>query len=140
VRKISRGITKRTENFNVVYTRDDCVRSSEDGEYTKPLINMVNEHPTVGPLKHLFVLDDREVTFKDNTGNGIMIPIYKPSPTESSLRMDDDYLLRLKYWLSQPEIMESEDITEIDKKDVFKKTVAQYIEERKARKLEAIYI
>lgn len=133
VRKIAKTIPGVSGKFNVVYTRNDCEVLPENKEFYKPLSKMIKNDPIVGPLEHLFVLDDREMTFSSNPGNGIVIPIYKPSPTESSLRMDDDHLMRLKYWLLQPEVMNCEDITKLDKRGIFQKSVAEYISERKQR-------
>lgn len=124
VRKIAKHITRRTDRFHHIFTRDNCV--NHEDEFTKPLDKMIKEYPDIGPIERVFVLDDRELTFQFNKNNGILMPLYKPAPTENSLRMDDDNLLKLKYWFLSPEVINCRDITKLDKKDIFNRSIHNY--------------
>ena len=70
-------------------------------------------------MNKILAIDDNELTFQHNLDNGIHIPAYEPQPTIESLSQDDDTLLRLKRWLSSPEVIQTADVTTLDKSIIF---------------------
>lgn len=130
VHDIAKFISRDTRKFDIIYSRSECqlVKTDTGDEYTKPLKYMIEKYPGVGPIELMFVVDDRSATFMHNPENGIEIPIYKPKPEINQLRMEDDNLLRLKYWFLQPHVKECRDIRELDKSNIFSKSPAEYME------------
>ena len=107
---------------HVVFSYDDCAKTS-DNLLTKPLQHMID---TVAGLKkymslqNTFALDDRPTTYEDvNPDNGILIPVYKPKNTLEELQQDDDTLIKLMNWFTQPEVIHSSDIRTLDKTHIF---------------------
>jgi TFIIF-interacting CTD phosphatase-like protein len=132
VRKLARMITRYTPNFDLVLTRDDCI--FENGEYVKPLSKMIKEHHEFGfDITKILIVDDRDSTYVHNPRNGVMIPIYKPSVTISSMRADDDNLIRFKLWIVSSNLSSYPDVRDIDKYRIFLKSPAEYNEQRKSR-------
>ena len=126
VRKIAKSITTLygTRDFDLVWTRNDCVLE-EDGEYTKPLRKIVNENPSLRlDMSKILVVDDRATTFRNNVENGILIPIYKPSVTISSMRAEDVSLLKIKHWCLSEEVKKTDDVRKIDKSKIFMKSLS----------------
>src|SRR3990167_356103 len=122
--EIARTISKGIGTFDHIFTRDDC---EEINDYCyKPLDKLIKHHPDVGPICKVFALDDQEDSYHYNQNNGIKIPKYNPTISVDSLRTNDDHLLRLKYLLSQDEVIHSEDVRKLNKKSVFSFTVEDY--------------
>lgn len=129
VKEISKFISRDIKKFDVIYSRDMCQidKSVNGDEYTKPLKLLIEKNPELSPIEHMFVVDDRRVTFMHNPDNGIEIPLYKPSPEINQLRMEDDNLLRLKYWFLQPHVMKSNDVRTLDKSGIFATSPSEYM-------------
>lgn len=112
---------------NVVFTHDDIVYNDR-GEVEKPLINMIGSDPTLKKymsLQNTLILDDNYTNFIPNPGNGILIPAYSPANNISAFQKDDYALLQFKNWLLQDEVANSEDVTLLDKSEIFSKSLRE---------------
>lgn len=110
----------------VVYSYDEC--KEFDSCYNKPLQSMIDDHPAIGPLDKIFVVDDLDNTFARNKSNAIHIPKYNPKVSINNLRSDDNALLKIKYWFLQPEVYEQDSAYDIEKDDIFKNSLDDYID------------
>lgn len=112
---------------HVIYSRDDCEKTA-DGLLTKPLEKMIRREPGLSKymsLENTFMLDDRRTVFEEpNPNNGIQIPVYAPDFNIRSLRTDDIAFKQLLTWLFRPEVMQSNDIRNLDKSNIFNTNVA----------------
>ena len=84
----------------------------------KPLEQMIREIPELKSIKSLsntLAIDDKEYTIKDNPDNGILIPQYVPKTIDE----EDDALLKLMEWLKRPDVKNSTDVRNLDKKNIF---------------------
>lgn len=100
----------------LVLTHDDIL-FDKIGNVIKPLSKVCQ---LLGvSMKQVLAIDDNELTFQHNLNNGIHIPAYEPRATIDSLCQDDDTLLRLKRWLSSPEVIQTIDVTTLDKSVIF---------------------
>jgi hypothetical protein len=100
----------------LVLTHDD-IAFDKDGNVVKALTK-VSERLKV-PLSKILVIDDNELTFQQNVGNGVLVPAYEPGGTIAELMEDDQSLIKLKQWLSTPGIMTAPDVTVLDKTYIF---------------------
>lgn len=116
VRRLTKEISKDTDSFDLVWTYDNCT----DEGMGKPLKKLLKEHPHLGDLSKVFIVDDKPSSIEDNIANGIVIPVYSPELNIDSLGRDDDALLRLKAWFLLPEVMNATDIRTLNKKNIFK--------------------
>lgn len=107
----------------VVYNWNHCHINGDN--ICKPLDKLFNDDKIRDILRpeDTYILDDREDTFSLNEENGILIPAYEPNPTADSIMKEDMHLQQLEEWLSQPHVYHSQDIRDIDKADIFRKTV-----------------
>ena len=107
---------------HIIYARDQCERTI-DNVLTKPLEKMIKQETGLSKymsLKNTFIIDDRESVYEvPNLNNGIQIPAYKPGFNIRSLRTDDIALKQLMTWLLRPEVMNSPDVRDLDKTNVF---------------------
>lgn len=106
---------------HVIYARDQCERTT-DNVLTKPLEKMMKQEMGLNKymgLENVFMLDDRDSVCIPNPYNGIQIPAYAPDFNIRSLRSDDIRLKQLMTWLLQPEVMNSHDVRDLDKSQVF---------------------
>ena len=107
---------------HIVYARDQCERTT-DNILTKPLEKMIKQEPGLSKymsLDNTFIIDDRRSVFEGpNQYNGIQIPAYKPDFNIRSLRTDDIALKQLMTWLLRPDVMNSTDIRDLSKQNVF---------------------
>lgn len=117
VQRIVRYVNRDNRKFDLIYHRANC--KLLNGVYVKPLDKMIAEHPEVGPIEHMFIVDDREDIAIYNMDNLILIPVYTPELTIESMREDDDAFLRLEKWLMQPHVMKSTDVRTLDKRGIF---------------------
>lgn len=115
-RSMVKEIFKGYQGPFIYLSRRDC--SIIDGDYTKPLYMIERRFPEFKVSKML-IIDDRKVSFKECPNNGILIPPYKPSDNASALQVNDIALEQLKYWLLSKEVMEAEDVTKLDKREIF---------------------
>lgn len=117
VNKIAHFINRDNRKFDLIYHRWYC--DVVDGVHVKPLSKMIDQHPEVGPIEHMFIIDDREDIAIYNMDNLILIPAYSPAATIKDLRKDDNALLRLEEWFMQPNVMKSKDVRTLDKSGIF---------------------
>lgn len=107
---------------HVIYSRDDCEKTT-DNILTKPLEKMMKKEPGLAKymtLENTFILDDRRSVFETpNPDNGIQIPAYIPDFNERSLRTDDIAFKQLMTWLMRPDVMNSKDVRDLDKSNIF---------------------
>jgi TFIIF-interacting CTD phosphatase-like protein len=116
----------------IVWGRNKC--SNYKGLYHKPIseINaeLSNRHYQTFQIdpKSTLVLDDKIHTFMENPANGVLIKPYHPGkdrphkiPTMTDLLdRSDDALLKFQQWLETPEVRNCEDVTLLDKTQIFK--------------------
>jgi len=115
---------------HVIYDWTDCKRTSEP--LRKPLLKMIHQEPRLSEymsLQNTFAIDDRDTTFVENAGNGIMIPVYSPvshsNPTISWIKSNDIALQQLMLWLLRPEVKASHDVRTLDKSQIFTVSLSQ---------------
>jgi TFIIF-interacting CTD phosphatase-like protein len=114
---------------HVVYSYDQCERTSNN-LLVKPLTKMIQNVPGLSKymsLENSFIIDDRNTVYAgyigDNPDNGIQIPSYSPAFNIHSLRSDDIALKQLMTWMLRPDVMNSTDVRELDKSEVFKTNI-----------------
>ena len=114
---------------HIVYSYDECERTSNN-LIVKPLTKMIENESGLDKymsLENSFIIDDRKTVYDgyigDNPDNGIQIPAYKPAFNIHSLRSDDIALKQLMTWFLRPDVMNSKDVRELDKNEVFKTDV-----------------
>jgi len=113
---------------HIIFTHDD-IEKGPGGHVEKPLTKMIQSNPVLRKnmsLQNTFAVDDNSMTFHLNNGNGILIPAYDPSLNVNALGRDDPTLLQLKYWLLQPEVVKSRDVTLLDKSHIFSTSIDAY--------------
>jgi len=113
---------------HVIFTYDDII-TGPHGYIEKPLTKMINSNPILSlnmSLKNILAIDDNPTTFAKNFGNGVLIPPYEPALNNNALARDDPSLLQLKYWLLQPEVVNSSDVNLLDKTNIFTTSVDTY--------------
>jgi TFIIF-interacting CTD phosphatase-like protein len=72
------------------------------------------------PLEDTLILDDNELTFKNNLKNAIHIPAYTPQIIPNHINFDDKSLLKVIEWIKNNDIKNCKDVREIDKSKIFK--------------------
>lgn len=115
---------------HIVFTYDD-IDIDSNGNIIKQLNKMINYDPIIKrnmSLANTFVIDDNALTFQLNENNGVTIPAYLNNPVLNvdALGRDDPTLLQLKYWLLQPEVVNSTDISNLDKSNIFAVSLENY--------------
>ncbi len=70
-------------------------------------------------VKETFAIDDRSDTFSKNHENGILIPPYTPQFTTEGILKDDKTLLQLINWFKKEEVMNSKDVRNLNKSNIF---------------------
>lgn len=115
VRRLTREITKDIHGFDLVWTYDNCTK----GGLGKPLDKLISEHPEIGDISKIFIVDDKLSSIRDNKENGIIIPPYNPKMEIEDLRKDDQALIQLMEWFKTPEVMKSKDIRLLNKEKIF---------------------
>jgi hypothetical protein len=117
VDEICRLLSRDLRPFDILYTRDDCVMEGEI--CTKPLAKLIKNHPEFGDLNNILIVDDKLDGCLDNPDNAIIIPPYRPKATVSSIRSDDDMLVRLQAWFETDEVINANDVRTLDKSNIF---------------------
>lgn len=113
---------------HIIFTQDDCP-VSQSGHLEKPLTKMIDSNPILRrhmSLQNTFALDDNPMTFPHNRDNALLLPAYDPALNVNALARDDPTLLQLKYWLLQPEVVNSRDVTMLDKSTIFSVPLETY--------------
>lgn len=132
--KITDYITRfNPHKFHVIFTSLEIEK--KDDVPIKPIEKMIALHPEIGPIEHVFIVDDREDTMAENRDNGIVIPGYAPFADVNELQMEDESLIKLKYWFLRPEVIQAEDIRTLNKSYIFDYSP---VEIRDAKSLEDI--
>lgn len=107
---------------HIVYSRDECERTT-DNTLTKPLEKMIKQELGLSKymsLDNTFIIDDRTSVYEvPNPNNGIQIPAYAPAFNIRTLRNDDIALKQLMTWLLNPDVMNSTDVRNLNKSDIF---------------------
>jgi len=85
---------------DAVWTYDD-VEFTNKGYVYKPLSKLAKHFKL--DLDTMYVVDDRQETFKDNKDNAIHIPPYKPTLSISGLKEKDDALVKIMTFLDENE-------------------------------------
>lgn len=120
VRKTCKWIFRGHAPPFLILARDKC----KGDELTKPLkyltenMNLKN----IFNLSNTLIVDDRESTFVlENPANAIRIPPFSiNSLTPYNIRSDTDYCLRqLTRWLQKKEVMDSVDVRNLKKDNIF---------------------
>lgn len=119
VDKITNNIFMDQRRPLIVYSRDECVE--QNGKWVKPITKMAKD-PKLGGIMNLentLIVDDRPHTFNPNLGNGILIPEYTPGARYELMNAEDIAWLQIRQWLLKPEVMNSSDVTTLDKTSIF---------------------
>lgn len=112
---VSKIFTSRSPEL--VFTRDECPKSLSGGCINKPLTYIIDKKDDMS-LHHTFILDDRLENFQPNPDNGILIPPFYPERDEL-LNIKDSAFDDLMKWFMKPEVIKSEDIRLLNKKNIF---------------------
>jgi hypothetical protein len=113
---------------HVVFSHDDIIIGPK-GHVIKPLTKMIESSPVLQQymtLQNTLAIDDNVMTFSENPDNGVLIPAYDPASSVNALSRDDPSLLQLKYCLLQPEVVNSRDVTTLDKNKIFITSIDTY--------------
>jgi hypothetical protein len=97
-----------------VNTRKDLPSESKP---IKPLKKLFQEFPEMN-YKNTMALDDNIDTFAHNINNGILIPAYEVSTLKEYLADDQNFAL-LANWLLKPHVINSTDVSKLDKTHIF---------------------
>jgi len=121
-------IFKDIRSPHIIFTYDD-IDMGPNGHVEKPLTKMIESNPVLRrnmSLKNTLAIDDNNMTYIKNLGNGVLIPAYEPPLNINAMLGDDPALLQLKYWFLQPEVMNSKDVTTLDKNSIFRTSIDTY--------------
>lgn len=119
VHAIVKNLFKNISCPTRVFTRNDCHQSEEFG-YEKPLQKIYSIIPEMNPY-NTFLIDDRQEVFsRKDPENGIIIPPFSPDIDDLNALTNDTCFLDLKHWFMQPEVMETYDVRDLDKRSIFK--------------------
>ena len=101
----------------LVFTRDECPKTMSGGCVNKPLSYIIDKKNDMS-MEHTFILDDRIDNFDPNPKNGILIPPFEPEEDEL-LNIEDDAFDKLMKWFLRKEVIESKDIRNLNKENIF---------------------
>lgn len=107
----------------MIWTRENS-EYYKDGAYHKPLSKIYDQNSFNIDYKKTFILDDKPYTFTNNPKNGILIPPYNPGnyltpKLDDLLDRSDNNLVKLINWFSRDEVINSKDIRELEKSNIF---------------------
>jgi hypothetical protein len=74
----------------------------------------------------MLALDDYDATFSKNKDNGLHIPAYEPDFDYNGIMEDERSLLNLMYWLTNNEVVNSNDVRRLDKNTCFDDPKVKY--------------
>jgi len=107
----------------IIFTYEDCEIGSN--YIHKPLSKFqVLETPI--PINTMLALDDYDATFSKNKDNGLHIPAYEPDFDYNGIMEDERSLLNLMYWLTNNEVVNSNDVRRLDKNTCFDDPKVKY--------------
>ena len=121
---------KNTYEPHFILTRDNCIE--QNGKYTKPFYKLLNDIPELYPylniesttngqiygFKNVIIIDDRSHSFYNDPNNGILIPLYEPSPEVNNIRQNETSFNKIMEYLKKN--VDKDDIRKLDKKEIFK--------------------
>ena len=120
VDEIVSHIFKDMPKPHIVYAREDTHINKHN--VLKSLDKLYNHNPIFKKYMNKYntlAIDDNISTFSNNKCNGVIIPEYEPKLSFLSISKDDPTLLQLIYWLLNPNVLQSEDVTKLDKSKIF---------------------
>ena len=126
---ICNQIFKNLRKPHLIWARDE-IEFDKDQNIIKPLTKLLKSDFI---LKHhldinkILVVDDNESTFCKNKKNAIFIPPFEPELNVVSMSEADATLLQLKYWLLLPNVVHTDNVTKIDKSNIFNNHHDTYI-------------
>jgi len=120
VEEIVAHIFKDLPKPHIIYARENTQISNQS--VLKSLDKLFNHNSIFKKYmnrNNTLAIDDNLTTFANNRGNGVAIPAFEPDLNIISLSKDDPTLLQLMYWLLQPHVINSTDVTKLDKSKIF---------------------
>lgn len=130
VEAIVENIFKNLRKPHLVFSYDFC-DIDKDKNIGKPLTKLL-KHEALKKYNikpgQVVAIDDNETTFEKNLKNAIFIPPFEPELNIASMNEHDDTLLKIKYFLLLPHVIEATDITKIDMSTIFDNTYESYIQ------------
>jgi hypothetical protein len=127
VEEIVAHIFKDLPKPHIIYARENTQISKNS--VLKSLDKLFNHNSIFKKYmnaKNTLAIDDNLTTFANNKGNGVGIPAFEPDLTIASMSKDDDTLLKLMYWLLQPQVISCDDVTKLDKSKIFTTSIDLY--------------
>lgn len=115
---------------HIIFSADDCT-IGPGGHLEKPLSKMIESNPVLRrhmSLQNTYALDDNPMTFVHNKDNAIHIPAYNPPLNVNAFAQDESALLQFKYWLLQPEAVNSRDVRVLEKNTIFSTPLNVYLQ------------
>jgi len=120
---------KNTYEPHFILTRDNCIE--QNGRYNKPFWKLLKDIPEIyeyldlhldaeGKIrgfKNVMIIDDRLNSFSNDPDNGILIPVYEPSPEHNSIRKDETSFEKIMLHLNKH--INQSDIRNLNKKNIF---------------------
>lgn len=119
VHSIVKEIFKGHHQPHYILTHDDVVHTTKD-DYYKPLSVIDKLYPGTVPRHKTIFVDDKADNFREDVGNGFVIPMCNISLQNGEIVVKtDNALLGLMNWLSRKEVLKATDISKLDKKNAF---------------------
>lgn len=112
---------------HVIFTRSDC--EIIDDVTKKSLFKMIETEALLNSVmtpENTIIIDDRCDVWDVCPLNVVQIPAYVPLPTIEMLSKDDIALDQIRWWLSQPEIIELKDTRLVSRSSVFTTSLNEY--------------
>lgn len=129
VHAIVNNIFKNLRKPHLIWTYDD-IDMDQDDNIIKPITKLLNSNfihkHHLDPQK-ILCIDDNESTFCKNKKNAIFIPPFEPELNVASMTKPDTTLLQLKYWLLLPNVVNCDNVTKLDKSNIFETSHETYI-------------
>jgi hypothetical protein len=88
-------------------------------DYHKPISKLINIVPFEIDLNKTIFIDDKDDNFRENIGNGIVIPCFNPE-SNKCIGTNDISFIEIINWLMTKEVRECEDVRVLDKNKIFK--------------------
>ena len=127
VEEIVAHIFKDLPKPHIIYARENTQISKNS--VLKSLDKLFNHNSIFKKYmntKNTLAIDDNLTTFANNKGNGVGIPAFEPDLTIASMSKEDNTLLKLMYWLLQPQVISCDDVTKLDKSKIFTTSIDLY--------------
>jgi len=119
VSKIVDFIFRDHDQPYAILNRDDVVYIDGTDDYHKPISEIERNYPGLISNRDLTVfVDDKLDNGRNNIGNFINIPAFRPSISKG-FTSDDRCLLDLMNWLMTKEVLDATNIGKLDKTNIF---------------------